>query len=337
MGNRVRRSEEREYLLAEIAEMYYEQRLTQSEIADAVGVTRSAISRMLTEAHELGIVEVRIHRPFRFDNDLESSLKTCFGLENTRVLAWRHQGNTRELRIRLGKVAAEMLKQVLINKHTVGIAWGLTVAAAIDALAVDYVLPVKVVQLVGVAGSDDHAYNSQALVERLARRLGGETVYLYSPFIVENAETARSLLNMPQVREAMEIGKQCDLALLGIGTTEADDSSLYQSEHITAEELASLRAAGCVGDVCGRHFNVDGNVPEVDFHNRLVGIAREDLLAIPTRIGVAGGAAKVEAILGAMRGKYINWLVTDSLTAQTLLEMDNQPTALRDTELQPGG
>jgi lsr operon transcriptional repressor len=82
-----------------------------------------------------------------------------------------------------------------------------------------------------------------------------------------------------------------------------------------------LRRVGAVGDVSGHHFDVDGLTPDIDFHSRLVGIAKKDLLGIPTRLGVAGGEAKVKAILGALRGNYINRLVTDSGAAAQVLEL----------------
>ena len=71
----------------------------------------------------------------------------------------------------------------------------------------------------------------------------------------------------------------------------------------------------------GRHFNIFGEEPETDFHERLVGIARDDLLAIPTRLGVAGDIAKAQAVLGALRGGYVNLLVTDSDTAEAVLAL----------------
>ncbi len=39
-------------------------------------------------------------------------------------------------------------------------------------------------------------------------------------------------------------------------------------------------------------------------------------------VGVAGGEAKAEAILGALRGGYVNVLVTDDATARKVLALD---------------
>ncbi len=324
--SKYQRGHDRDELLSDVAEMYYDEDFTQAEISRKIGMTRSAISRMLTEARQKGIVEIVVNRPLRFDADLEQALIERFSLQNARVLLLRHEkGQYDRLRRRLGSVAAQLLRGLLKPEMVLGVAWGTTVSATIEALEVPEPMPMNVVQLVGVLGSSSHAFNAQALVEMLASKVGGEGTYLYSPFIVENAVTARSILNIPNVREAISLGRECDVALLGIGTvTNVDYCSLYLGGHISRAVVQNLVDAGAVGDVSGRYFDINGAEANIDFHDRLVGIARDDLLAIPTRLGVAGDVAKAQAILGALRGGYVNMLVTDSNTAEKLLLIDDE-------------
>jgi DNA-binding transcriptional regulator LsrR (DeoR family) len=61
-------------LLARVASLYYDNKKTQQEIADEIGLTRSAISRVLSEAESRGIVEHIVHYPWRTSNELEESL-----------------------------------------------------------------------------------------------------------------------------------------------------------------------------------------------------------------------------------------------------------------------
>jgi lsr operon transcriptional repressor len=135
---------------------------------------------------------------------------------------------------------------------------------------------------------------------------------------------ADSIRNVPDVRESLTAGKRCDIALMGIGTVlDQSYSSLYQGGHITLETLNSLREGGAVGDVGGVHIDIQGNVAGGDINDRMVGIDGPDLLAIPTRLAVAGYVAKAEAILGALRGGYTNLLVTDSRTAAEVIAIDS--------------
>jgi hypothetical protein len=53
--------------------------------------------------------------------------------------------------------------------------------------------------------------------------------------------------------------------------------------------------------------------------NRVLGLKLERLKSIPTVVGVACGKRKREAILGALRGQWINVLVTDQFTAESLV------------------
>jgi DNA-binding transcriptional regulator LsrR (DeoR family) len=52
-----------------------------------------------------------------------------------------------------------------------------------------------------------------------------------------------------------------------------------------------------------------------------MGISKEDLLRVPIRFATAGSPEKAEALLGALRGRYINYLTTDSFTADRILEL----------------
>jgi deoxyribonucleoside regulator len=259
----------------------------------------------------------------RFDHELERALVERFGLKAAHALICRHEGQYDKLRLQLGKAAAQVLQDLLVPNMVLGIAWGTTLSATIDALEVLEPVNITVVQLVGVLGPSSHTYNAQALVELLARKVGGKGIYQYTPLIVEDADTARSLLNTQTVREVITVGKQCDVALLGIGTTDPQFSSLYRGGYITIETLEALREAGAVGDVNAYHFDIEGRMSDIEFHDRLLGIARDDLLKIPTRLGVAGGTVKAPAILGALRGGYVNLLVTDNSTAALVLELDD--------------
>ncbi len=248
---------------------------------------------MLTEARQKGIVEIQVRRPLRFDPALEKSLIQKFNLQNAHVLTWERVRRVEELRARLGKACAQVLAGLLAPNMIVGVAWGTTVNATIDALELPNRFPIKVVQLVGVLGSTSHAFNAQALVEKLAHKLGGEGVYLYTPFIVENEDMVRSLLNVPTVHEAIDMGRQCQLALLGIGTTVPEYCSLYQGGHISRMDLDILIESGAVGDVSGHYYDIHGKTPDNGFESRLVGITKDDLDNIPTRVGVAGELPKL--------------------------------------------
>lgn len=312
---------ERDELLAFVAEKYYLEELRQSDIAEKINVTRSAISRMLAEAREKGIVEIVVHFPIKYHTALEERLKEQLGFKHVAVLEVTNQPDYGDLRVKLGKAASRLLKSLLRPGDQIGIAWGTTVQATIEAFEEMDFPQARVVQLVGVLGSTRHSYSAQTLVERLAEKIGGEGIYLYSPFIVENETTAASLLDDPSVEISITQGEQSDIALLGIGTVKPEYCSLFRGNHISKQELDSIRDADAVGDVCAIYYDIRGNLARTGFHQRRIGVSPDGLKKIPLRLGVGGSLEKAEAILGAACGGYINALVTDSITAARILEL----------------
>lgn len=323
--NNKNRPVDRDILLADIAEMYYREGKTQSEISRKIGITRSAISRMLTEARQKGIVDIQIYHPLRYDKELEKALTGQFNLKSARVVVTNSNESYQELQKRLGRAAAIDFQTLLKPNMIIGVAWGTSIYNMIKAYSGGPKGNIKVVQLLGVMGATQLRYSGQTLVENLARKLNGEGVYLYTPFLVTSEETAATLMDDPGIKQAISLAKRSHIALLGIGSTNPEYCSLLQGGHITKDHLKTIIATGAVGDVNGHYFNADGLSANVEFHKRTVGLSYEDLVNIPVRFAVAGGLEKGPAILGALRGQSVNFLTTDHLTAAWLLDqMDKE-------------
>lgn len=314
-------SENRAAILADVAEMYFVEGLNQAQIAKRIGVTRSMVSRMLTEARHKNIVKIKIERRFNFDAKSQNELIQRFELEQAAVFIGYVEDHSRYLS-RVGAVAAEVIKPYLRPGIVLGTAWGTTLDAAIHALDVQHAIDIKVVQLVGALGGRNLEYDSHGVVRQLVNKLGGEGYYLNVPYIVDKAETVDSLIQAQGVNETMELMKQCDVGLFGIGSTELDYSTFYSEGYLILDDMRGLAQYGAVGNVCGLFFDKDGQATAREFQSRSFTIHKRDLLNIPVRIGVAGGPGKINAILGALRGKYINVLVTDEFTAAEVLRAE---------------
>ena len=134
---------------------------------------------------------------------------------------------------------------------------------------------------------------------------------------------ARALLDgrlVPSIGDVMKSWKELDLALVGIGSLEPSPLLRQSGNALTASEQDQLRGAGAVGDVCLRFFDADGRSTETPLDQRVLSITPADLMKVPRRVGVAGGASKYRAIRAALRGGWVNVLVTDLDTARGLAE-----------------
>jgi len=318
-GSDSKLSQDRVNLLADVAEMYYLEGKDQSQIAQTIGVTRSMISRMLSEARSRGIVEIRVARPVKTRYDLEQALNEKFALKDVSVISTRSTENEESLQD-LGRGGAQVLKRYLLPGAIVGLAWGTSISATINALDIHENISAKVVQLVGAMGARNAEYDGHRLVQRLAEKLGEDGYFINAPFICQTPELAKTLLETHGVIESVELGKKATVALLGIGSTIPQYSSYFLAGYVPIEEIENIRAEGAVGVTAGIHFDLNGNIVCKNFYDRLVTIRVEHLLKVPVRIGVACGLGKVEPILGALRGKLVNVLVTDSDTAQKVLD-----------------
>jgi deoxyribonucleoside regulator len=315
-----RSTQEQTRLLADIAEMYFLEEMSQSEIGKVVGLTRSMISRLISEARQKNIVEIRIHRPLESDHSLETALQEKYGLQAVSVVVVRRNEGARLLKY-IGGAGALCVSRFFTSNMVLGVTWGTSVCAVMDALEPDKSLQATVVQLAGSLGARQYEYDGHSLVMRTAEKLGGEAYYLDAPFYCQTAEMARSLRENHGIRESIAMGKKVQVAVVGVGSTIPEFSSFYRAGTVPLEEFTGLQASGAAGVVCGLHFDIHGKEVYGDFCEKLVGIRHDDLLAVPTRIGISGGTSKVEAILGALRGKYINGLVTDQITARSVLDL----------------
>jgi len=312
------RRENRVDLLADVAELYYINNKNQAEIASEIGVTRSMVSRMLTEARELGLVKFQIERPYNLDNELSTIFRNKFSLKQAAVVT---VPSGQSLLSSLGKIAARILTKNLHRNSTLGTSWGTAISATVDEVRLPYPLSgMKVVQLLGAIGTRLHQYNGTSIVRRLEEKLDAEGIYLNAPYIVEDEEVASLLKKNRDIREALTFGNKSDIALLGIGSTETDSSPYYLAGFITEQELTSIQESGAIGDVCGLFFDIEGQMCCPQFNNHTIGINYKNLMKIPNRIGVAGGEAKVKSLAGALNGNLINILVTDSVTAKAVLD-----------------
>ncbi|MFN2275301.1 MAG: sugar-binding domain-containing protein, partial [Anaerolineales bacterium] len=110
------------------------------------------------------------------------------------------------------------------------------------------------------------------------------------------------------------------VAVVGIGTTRPEKSSMVRAEFLTEKEARALASDGAVGDVCANLFDGEGNLLDLPLGARTVAIQAEDLRRIPLVLGVAGGDVKASAILGALRARLVNALVTDDVAARIVLD-----------------
>ncbi|MGZ4353565.1 MAG: sugar-binding transcriptional regulator, partial [Gaiellaceae bacterium] len=238
------------------------------------------------------------------------------------VLAGNGAGEGETLR-RVGELAARFLERSFDDIDVLAISWGTALREVVNGLGTTRRRPIEVVQMIGGLGSGASSVDGTELARRFADALGGTCAYLHAPLLADDEETVRVVMHDSNVRSVLEKAARADAALVGIGSVEPSVSSLVRAGYADEAVLRRLRRAGAVGDVCGRHFDGQGRPCDVELNRRVVGLDLDSLHRIPTVIGVAAGRRKAEAILGALRGRHVDVLVTDAAAAGRVLELDD--------------
>ncbi len=315
-------TEGRQDYLARIAWLYYDQGKSQQEIADEVGVSRSAVSRLLTEARDRGIVEIIVHYPWRTSPELEKELVSTFNLKGARVLL-RENKSYEEMLQGLGVLAAGYLNNILHDGMTIGISWGTALYQMIRAMPMRDLPGVEVLQLIGATGSETVPSDGPILAQLLSNRLGGFCRYLHAPLVVENEAVRDVLMQDRNIRETLSRAERADVALVGIGSTNSELYSLLRAGYLDEAETQAIRTAGAVGDICAQHYSLAGRWMDIEINRRTIGISLQMLTRVGTVIAVAGSSRKGAAIFGGLRGGYFNVLITDDQAARKALALQH--------------
>lgn len=312
-------------LLYRVAKAYYDDGLTQQRIAERFGLSRVKVSRLLRAARDERVVQITI-APLQDSNaEIERCMEERFRLREARVMTCSaDDGPT--IVDELGPVAAACLARGLQGGEVVALSWGTAVLSVVNALPAMDLPDLRVVQLLGGLGELEAETHGAELARRMAQTLGAKPRLIHAPGIVKDEAVRNALVTDPQVADTLELAGRADAALVGIGVFEPGSTLLAGGKTLTDREFEDLKSHGVVGDIALQFFDDEGRHVDHPINRRIVGTGMEQIKAIGRRIGVAGGAEKVRAILAALRGGLINVLVTDSYTAVRLLEEHHAPT-----------
>lgn len=301
-------------LMTKIALLFYEGGYTQEEIGRMLGMSRLQVHRRLRTAVETKVVRVKIESEFREGIVLENRLKDLYRLGE--ILIVENAGDPEKTKEHIARGAADLLMTKLEDFHFLGVSWGSTVRMVPDFLPKKDFRGVKVGNIVGGL-SELGDLGAQQVAVKIATKLNADTKLLSLPFMLQSAAAKSAIFSDEYVKQDIQALKKCDICLVGIGYVGQDFlKGVYNEES---------RGAGSesVGEIVGRYFDLDGNVVKINpSEDRIIGLTLDDLKKVPISIGAAGGIEKSRAITGALRGGYINCLVTDQKTAEAIIDLE---------------
>lgn len=296
-------------MLHTVAKLHYEAEMSQVDIARRLGVSTATISRLLQRARAEGIVRIEV-LDIVTPEAVTAELVERLGLRDAAVVETPAAGVLTALSAPLGG----LLKQAeLAAGSVVAIGWGRAVREVIRA-GLPRIPGVLTVAATG--GMQQHAPHFQVneFVRLAAEEFGGAPHFIHAPYL-PSSELREAFLGDAAIRDAVALWDRTDVAIVGIGLPHAINAP--EASAATLSEQALVQAAG---DVLRHYFDADGTLISWEGESRMIAMAPAQLQATRLVIGVASGPEKATAIIGAARARLVNALVTDSKTAQAILE-----------------
>lgn len=295
-----------------VAKMHYEADMPQVAIAKKLNVSTATVSRMLQRARALGIVKIEVSDPARPD-EISEKLVDKLGLKRAAVVDTPSTGVLASLAAPL----SDMLKEEGLSKGSVlGIGWGRAVREVIAA-GLPRMPGVIAVALNGGLQQPAPHFQINEFVRQAAEQIGGAPRFLHAPYL-SSAELREALLGDALVRQVTSLWDQLDCTIVGVGLPHAINAPEASAATPSEQEIG-----GAVGDVIRHYVDLGGNALHWDGEHRMIAATPDQLRKAKLSIGVAAAIEKAPSIIGAARSGMISALVTDTATAQAILDQLN--------------
>ena len=300
--------------------LYYHHDLTQAEIARQLQVSRPTVANLLARARGRGIVSISLRPDLLSRLSLAEELRSRLGLQNAYIVPTPDGATSVEVRQAIGKAGALFLESTLQPGEVLATAWGATVLEVARALSGKKIDSIVLAQAIGCLNSGE-SFNPIRLAGIMAEKMGAKVYHLPVPAVVSTARIKDILLEDRNIRSCLEMARSASRAMVGIGKV-TYDATVVSAGFFDPMMIDELKAKGAVGDISCRYFDIQGQPVMTDFDSRVISLTFDDLRKIRPVIAVGGGEDKVSAILGALRTRCIDIIITDERTAQKVLTME---------------
>ena len=316
-----------ERLIYKVCSLYYQDNMNQQEVGDFLGVSRSSVLRMLQKGRDMGIVTIELHNPRFYDyGEMEKTLERAYGLKDVLIIENSVLDTNLEVAAYTFGATADYLHDFFKEGDHVGVAMGNTLNNVVSTNKTYEKL--KDLTFVALEGGisqstlDGTDVQGNEIARKFADKFGGTYTQFLSPAVFSDNKVLEYFMKEKSVNYILDEFRKLNVTVVGIGVPDGANHTLEKAGYITGEELQLLVDKGAVGDMCLQFFDKDGNTDHYKFFNdRVAAMRLEEIRRIPSKIGIAGRERKADAVISAIRGGYINILITDIELAKKLIEM----------------
>ena len=300
-------------LLTKVAWYYYIEGYTQQEIGEYLSIPRLRVNRLLDKARKAGIIQFSVREGDSKRMIVERELITQFGLKDAFVVP--SPLNEQDINESVAQAAAMYIHERLEKTGYINMGYGDTSSRILNHLANICEFPVNVVSLTG--GVNYYLPNTRS-------NIFNAKLYLTpAPLLMASEDIVKAMEQEPSVKQIRHMATLAQMSIVGIGGVDSN-ATLLTNGTLNHSDVLLLSMQGAVGDMLCHFIDKDGNVIQSSLERRLMSTPLEQLKEMSNSIGVAGGSTKSEAILAALKGNYLDVLITDETTATNVLRLKNQ-------------
>lgn len=298
-------------LIVKTAWYYYIENMTQQKISDKLGISRMKVIKLLDKAKQTGVIQFKISQERSQQLMIEQKLTTKWNLKDTFVVPTPpREANLNET---IAQAAAMYMGDRLTENMFINMGYGDTPSRVLNHLATMAETPISVVSLTG---------GVSYYLPNIRSNIFNAKLYLYpSPLIVSSKEMCKAMRNEPPIQEIARMVRLATMTVVGIGAMN-EEATIINNGILNPNDFLYLSMQGAVGDVLTHFIDKDGNPIHSDIEERLFSTPLGTLKNLNNVIGISGGPSKVEAIRAALKGEYLDILITDEDTAAQLIEDD---------------
>jgi DNA-binding transcriptional regulator LsrR (DeoR family) len=308
-------------VIARIAELFYIHNISQYEIADKFNFSKAKVCRLIKEAKKRKIIEFQIKNVDKRPIELEQKFEKKFKLKEA-IIFYNSDINTCDEEVifqEIGKIGTDYIHRIIDNNLNFALTWGKTLYYVIKNLKVDKKYNVNVFSTIGSVSLTETAYQNVNLAQMLSERIGGTCYPIYLPLILETPELKESLTQENVINKVIGDTSKIDYYFTSLGTI-SKNSRMYTLGGFDLNFFNALISKKIVGEIGLNFYDINGNFIKAGLEDRTINLSVDEIQKIKNKIVIAFGDEKVDAISGFLKTKIADVLITDSKTAEKVLE-----------------
>lgn len=310
-----------ERLIARVAELYYMHNISQYELAKKFNFSKAKVCRIIKDAKKKKIIQFSIKNFDTRTIDLEKRLEEKFKLREV-IIYSNSDGKEYDENLvfqEIGLLGAQFIERILKDNLNIALAWGKTIYYVIKNIKIDKKYDVNIFSTLGGVSITKTEYQNNNLVQMLSEKIGGISYPVYLPLMLEKAEHKKLLSGNHDIKKILGNTSKIEYYFAGVGNI-TENSRMYTLGGFNLNFLHELRDKNVCGEIGLNFYDINGNFINVGIEDRIFNLDIEEIKKIKNTVIIAFGKLKIDPILGFLRTGIANILITDSITAQLLME-----------------